>query len=191
MSVHLPTIGVVGVSGVGKSSTVSALFGASPTALTVQTVPGLGEDFRRDPGLLREYAARLPLCDVILWVQDARARGLALDQSYLETLRPPRDRLVFGVNQVDLIAPGDWAGGPSPEQAQHLLEVLEERKARLPGPVVGYSALRAYRLQELFTALAGACRPSAVAALRAAKSLRPDPADRRERLYLRLEGVHP
>ncbi|MFC7529807.1 GTPase family protein [Actinoplanes sp. GCM10030250] len=219
-----PTVGVVGVSGTGKSSTVNALFGtalpvshttagtrgfrsadllAGTTPIRVLDAPGLGEDARHDPGYLREYAERLPSCDVILWVLTARNRGLALDQAYLRELAPHRDRLVFGVNQVDLIAPGDWEHGPnlpSEAQEQHLLEILEDRKARLAAtlgcarPVVGYSAVRAYRLQELFTALTGACPPGRATALRAAKRLRPDRAAlerRRERAHLRRETAHP
>jgi hypothetical protein len=214
------TLGVAGVSGAGKSSTLNAIFGtrlpvAHTTAggrelarlhlgrLTVIEAPGLGEDARRDP--TREYAEQLADCDVLLWVLAARSRGLALDQSYLDRLAVPRDRLVFGVNQVDLIEPGDWSpwNVPSGTQEQRLLEIIEDRKARLATtlgrarPVVGYSATRAFRLQELFTELVAACPPGRAAVLRAAKNLRPGPPARaaaehqRERAALRREGIHP
>jgi predicted GTPase len=146
-----PAIGVVGVSGGGKSSTVNALFGTdlSVSHTTAGTAgfgdvglarlqaidaPGPGEDRDQDRSLLRQYRERRPECDVVLWVLTARHRGLALDQSYLDRLPDLSDRLVFGVNQVDLIAPGDWDRAvnlPSDRQEQHMLEILEDRKARL------------------------------------------------------------
>jgi hypothetical protein len=216
-----PAIGVVGVSGGGKSSTVNALFGtdlpvshttagtagfrdAGLTRLRVIDAPGLGQNRDQDRSLLRQYREHLPGCDVVLWVLTARHRGLALDQSYLDRLPDLSDRLVFGVNQVDLIAPGDWDRAvnlPSDRQEQHMLEILEDRKARLAAalgvarPVVGYSALRCYRLQELFTELA-AMRPGA---LNRAKSLRLSHVEReqrRQKAYLlreraALRRVHP
>jgi hypothetical protein len=193
---HPPTIGVIGVSGTGKSSTINALFRTDlpishttactkefrtvdvsvdttqgpaqggRAALRVVDAPGLGEDVRRDSDYLRMYRANLPACDVILWVLTARNRAVALDQMYLEQLAEYQDRIVFGINQVDLIGPMNWVRRvnlPSEEQEENLLAVIEDRKARLAAtlgrarPVVGYSAGRAYRLQELFTALIEAC----------------------------------
>jgi predicted GTPase len=205
----MPTIGVAGVSGTGKTSILSALFGTGrlhdpAPGLTLLDAPGLGEDLRRDD--LDEYAERLRRCDVILWVLAAPHRGLALDQSYLDKIGPPPRRLVFALNQVDLIRPGDWlccANLPSERQEEHLLEILEDRKAKLASsvgqarPVVACSATRAYRLQELFTELVLACPPGQAAPLRAAKNLRSTTAarvaaeQRRERSHLRREGMHP
>jgi uncharacterized protein len=215
-----PAIGVVGVSGGGKSSTINALFGtdlpvshttgaadfreAGPAHLRVIDAPGLGADRDQDRSLLRQYREQLAACDVVLWVLTAHHRGLALDQSYLDQLPGLSDRLVFGVNQVDLIAPGDWDGAvnlPSDRQEQHMLEILEDRKVRLVAalgvarPVVGYSALRCYRLQELFTELA-AVRPGT---LNRAKCLRLSVLEReqrRQKAYLLreradLRRVHP
>jgi predicted GTPase len=191
-----PTVGVVGVSGTGKSSTINALFKTDlpishttactkefrnvdlavhatqgPTAgdrqlLRIVDAPGLGEDVRRDPDYLKMYRDSLPACDVILWVITARNRAIALDQRYLEQLAPFHDRIVFGVNQVDIIAPMNWerrVNLPSPEQEDHLAEILHDRQERLAGtlgaarPVIGYSASRRYRLQELFTELLRSC----------------------------------
>src|SRR5437868_5652282 len=96
-----PIIGLVGVSGVGKSSTINTLFktslptsdtvactkefslndvqatiskgGSTRTAvLRVVDAPGLGEDLERDPNYLDMYREHLPHCDVILWVIAAR-----------------------------------------------------------------------------------------------------------------------
>lgn len=133
-----PTIGMIGVSGVGKSSTVNTLFRTnfatsdttactkafqhkdvaltftggkargSQALLRVFDAPGLGESVERDPEYLAQYHQHLPSCDVIIWIMAARNRGLALDQRYLEELKSYHGRMVFGVNQVDLTEPMDW-----------------------------------------------------------------------------------
>jgi predicted GTPase len=136
-----PTIGVIGVSGVGKSSAINAMFRTQlpishtvactkefrdvPMRLKIQKgpaeghdvqlivcdAPGLGEDRRMDPEYLRMYRERLPHCDIILWIMTARNRAIALDQLYLEQLSEFHERLVFGVGQVDLVEPMDWNPG--------------------------------------------------------------------------------
>jgi hypothetical protein len=88
---HPPTIGVIGISGVGKSSTINTLLGAAlPTSDTVACTrefwsvsaelaftrgdarglaahlqvidaPGLGEDVRRDQEYLAAYRRHLTL----------------------------------------------------------------------------------------------------------------------------------
>lgn len=136
-----PTIVMVGVSGVGKSTTLNRMFktnmkvshttagtlefqaneveltptsGAAkgePVGLRVIDAPGLGEDLRRDPDYLRMYDRHLPDGDIILWVVSARNRALALDQTYLRRFEPFADRIVVGLSQVDLIEPMDWPEG--------------------------------------------------------------------------------
>lgn len=133
-----PTIGLIGVSGVGKSSTINSLFktnllvshtvagtkefSASNLNLTLNSgngknlksslvifdAPGLGEDMRKDAEYLDMYEEKLPDCDVILWVMTARNRAIALDQMYLEKLSRFHQKFVFGINQVDLVEPRNW-----------------------------------------------------------------------------------
>ena len=133
-----PAFGLVGVSGVGKSSTVNALFRTElPTsdtvactkefravpldvaysdaagsrervALTVIDAPGLGEDLARDPEYLEMYEQNLGRCDVVLWVMSARNRAVALDQMYLRKFSQFHDRIVLAISQADLVEPMNW-----------------------------------------------------------------------------------
>jgi hypothetical protein len=191
-----PTIGVIGVSGVGKSSTINTLLGATlPTSDTVACTkefwsidaeltfssghaaglathlrivdaPGLAEDMRRDEEYLKAYRRHLPVCDVVLWVMAARNRAVALDQFYLAELADVHPRMVFGINQVDLVEPLDWhpvLNEPSERQHAAIEEISADRRARLAEVVeddvvvVPYSAKAHYNLQALFAALLAAC----------------------------------
>lgn len=133
-----PTLGVIGLSGVGKSSTINSLFGtrrqvSSTTRgtsrfshsiiditsarvaeapvnckLRIYDAPGLGEDVSLDDNYLDRYRQHLSKCDIALWILAARNRALALDQQYLQRLADALPNLVIGINQADLIDPLDW-----------------------------------------------------------------------------------
>jgi predicted GTPase len=186
-----PTIGVIGTSGTGKSSTVNAMFNTSlpvsnvvactkvfrdvnlelrlkhgqaagqRAVLRIVDAPGLGEDASRDSSYLEMYQQHLPRCDAILWVMAARNRGVALDQQYLRALWEFQDRIVFGINQIDLVEPLDWMpiNLPSRQQEDNIGIIVQDRKAKLEDTlgtavqIVPYSASKRYGLQELFTAL--------------------------------------
>jgi uncharacterized protein len=214
------TIGAGGIGGTGKSSSLNALFGtqlptspttaatrdfrtavasAGPRSVRLIDAPGLGEDDCRDQAVLAEFARVLPGCDLVLWVLTGRDRTLGRDLGYLEKLAVPVDRLVFGVNQVDLVEPADWnpwLGLPSEAQEQNILELVEDRRARLAThlgearPMVGYSATRRFRLQELFTHLVAVCPKDRVRFLRAAKTLPPAPQARLDREAARQRTQH-
>jgi uncharacterized protein len=134
-----PTICVIGLSGVGKSSTINAMFGANRTVsatirgttrfaadtyeiastrvaglalnctLRVYDAVGLGEDIELDASYLERYKRHLPKCDIALWIVAARNRALALDQQYLQQLAKVLPNLVIGLNQVDLVEPLSWS----------------------------------------------------------------------------------
>lgn len=194
-SVNPPTIGVIGVSGVGKSSTINSLFktslatsdtircttefkatdlsvdaqtkeGRCAASLRVVDAPGLGEDIRNDSVYLDMYKEHLPHCDVILWVMAARNRAVALDQRYLEQLSEFRDRIVFGINQIDLVEPLDWNGRinmPSTTQDRNINEIVADRRERLSSiigkdaVVIPYGAKQKFGLAELFEGIINHC----------------------------------
>lgn len=211
---RIPTIGVIGLSGTGKSSTINAWFGTKlpvshvractkefwhndlpvevkegegagkKVSLRVIDAPGLGEDVKKDPSYLDMYREYLPNCDVILWVMAARNRAVALDQMYLEQLKDFHERIIFCVNQVDLVEPNNWTrlNLPSEEQEANISEILLDRAEKI-GQVVGrtvgivpYSAGRKYNLQKLFTAAVTSCPGKRAWLFSMIKDFRPDDA---------------
>ena len=190
-----PTLGVIGVSGTGKSSTLNSMFNTNlavshvvactkefintdlavnfsselstmqTSALRVVDAPGLGEDLAHDPKYLEMYQENLVHCDAILWVLSARNRAIALDQMYLKELRQYHERIVFGINQVDIIEPMNWnykMNLPSQEQSENIQVVVEDRKKKLESivkreiPIVAYSAKCRYRLSDVYEILVNA-----------------------------------
>ena len=206
-----PTIGLIGVSGVAKSSTINTMFKANlavshtractqefgdvrltgtggtltgqDVSLVVRDAPGLGEDVRRDPEFIQMYEKELPACDVVLWVLSARNRAVALDQMYLEhfvkrarqneALADLPKKLVFGVNQVDMVHTMNWPQDeetgeflpiPSVEQAELIRDIVADRSERISEvlgreiEVVPYSNVRGFNLERLFAEMLASAR---------------------------------
>lgn len=149
-----PKIAVIGKTGVGKSSTINALFGSTlavshtksctqleevvkvkrgAKSLIVFDMPGLLEDIDADEVHKETYAKVIPQCDVAVWVLDAADRAIAEDQKMLRDVVGPAKpdllaRLVIGLNKVDEIQPGEWIG-PANIPSRTQKESIERRIA--------------------------------------------------------------
>ncbi|MGW3248317.1 GTPase family protein [Streptomyces sp. NPDC001070] len=150
-----PTLVLIGETGVGKSTTINALFNAgqeightrattdhayaipvplnaSKGELIVVDMPGLGDDLSNYNAYRDLYLRVLPLADAIVWIHAADDRMVQLIQYALKDLFGRHtgliNQLVFGLNKADEMYPGDWnprANLPSAAQS----EALRQREA--------------------------------------------------------------
>ncbi|WNM30724.1 GTPase [Streptomyces sp. Li-HN-5-11] len=131
-----PRLVLIGEAGVGKSTTVNALFNAgqavghsrattdrawtipvqevsgSNGTLEVVDMPGLGDDIANYRRYLALYREVLPTADAIVWIHPAKDRMVHLVQQALADIFGPSPelvgRLVFGLNKADEMGPHDW-----------------------------------------------------------------------------------
>lgn len=152
-----PRLVLIGQAGVGKSSTINALFNAgqevgharattdrawsipvqevsgSRGTLEVVDMPGIGDDvttYRQYLGLYREI---LPTADAVMWVHPAEDRTVQLVQQALAELFGPSPelvgRLVFGLNKADEIGPHNWNTRANlPSEPQRAALIERERE---------------------------------------------------------------
>jgi predicted GTPase len=138
-----PRIALLGETGVGKSSTINALFneglpisheksctkletevtGKVGEPIIIVDLPGVGEDVDADEEHFATYARVLPGVDIALWIIKADNRAMSNIQRALQRLVEDKSldpkRLVLAINQVDLAQPGAWdedINQPSVEQ---------------------------------------------------------------------------
>lgn len=148
-------VAVIGQSGVGKSSTLNAVFGLNlPVSdiqegtteiiekvfpmrdgfnLSIYDMPGLLQSRKRDNIYEEMYKEILPQCDVIVYIIKANTRNLGDDCRILKNVVLPicnqnsiKDNLIVAVNKVDTI--GETIDPEDPELVWDPIENKPSKK---------------------------------------------------------------
>lgn len=140
--------------------------------LKIYDMPGLGEDIEADKKHWDTHRKVLGVCDVIVWLIKADSFDFAEDQEALQKITVFNadliERIVIGLNQVDLLNPFNWLKEinlPSDEQVDNIKSKLKYVQSMLlsvctgltAGRIIPYSALKRYQLNRLFEGMIGAC----------------------------------
>ncbi|MCN5345808.1 GTPase family protein [Escherichia coli] len=139
-----PVIGIMGKTGVGKSSLCNALFvgEVSPVSdvaactreplrfrlqvgerfMTIVDLPGVGESGARDTEYAPLYREQLPRLDLVLWLIKADDRALAVDEHFYHQVigEAYRHKVLFVISQSDKAEPTSGGGPLSTAQKQNI-----------------------------------------------------------------------
>lgn len=149
-----PVIGIMGKTGVGKSSLCNALFRSEVCAvnaveactrqpqrirlrfgnhfLTLVDLPGVGESQARDGEYRELYRDLLPQLDMVLWVLKADDRAFSVEEQFYQDVfaqyNGPLPPVLWVLNQVDKTEPAEqwnWLSArPSALQAERIAQKL-------------------------------------------------------------------
>ncbi|HDC4653287.1 GTPase family protein [Enterobacter chengduensis] len=139
-----PVIGIMGKTGVGKSSLCNALFAGdiSPVSdvtactreplrfrlqvgdrfMTLVDLPGVGESGVRDTEYAALYREQLPRLDLVLWLIKADDRALSVDEHFYHQVigEAYRHKVLFVISQSDKAEPTSGGGPLSTVQKQNV-----------------------------------------------------------------------
>jgi small GTP-binding protein len=160
---YVPTVGVLGKTGAGKSSLCNALFGDDVCAVSdveactrdaktvllsmgqgkginLVDVPGVGENEGRDEEYSALYTGLLPNLDLVLWVLKGDDRAYSIDHTFYRDIVKPHlaagKPFLIVLNQVDKIEPfREWkvAAKQPGEKQRHNIEEKRQHVAKLFG----------------------------------------------------------
>ncbi|EML5755696.1 TPA: GTPase [Citrobacter freundii] len=147
-----PVIGIMGKTGVGKSSLCNALFRSEVCAvnaveactrqpqrvrlrfgshyLTLVDLPGVGESISRDDEYRELYRELMPQLDMVLWVLKADDRAFSVEEHFYQGVftqySGPLPPVLWVLNQVDKTEPAEqwnWLSAqPSVSQSEHITQ---------------------------------------------------------------------
>ena len=150
-------VAVIGQSGVGKSTTLNAVFGlknytsnvAEGTtdieekifemrdgfSLSIYDMPGIGYDIDKDAEYEKMYAKILPDCDVIVYIINAHSKDIGEDCRILRDVVLPvcnsnqiKDNLILAFNKIDTI--GEMQNPSDPGLRWNVAENLPTEKLK-------------------------------------------------------------
>ena len=134
-----PVIGIMGKTGVGKSSLCNALFRSEVCTvnaveactrqpqrirlrfgfhyLTLMDLPGVGESIARDDEYRELYKELMPQLDMVLWVLKADDRAFSVEEQFYQAVFAQYDGslppVLWVLNQVDKTEPVEQWNWPS------------------------------------------------------------------------------